>query len=185
MNENFNFESTGFVCYSASGVTDGTTSTPQQIGSLTKAYAINGVSASVWAEPEKIISVKNEHHIWDHLTRMILITQRQTGTGTWTGKLQYTRTGGSAIDLITGIDFPPAAVLAPAITAINNPLGAIFGVDGTPALTDEVSFSFTMTAIGQAVAANLTALMLLVPGFVAAESNKGAVLSAPQFLTIR
>lgn len=183
MNENFNFETSPIILYAVSDLTDGTTD-EQAIGSIVTSFALNGANGSPWVEPEKIMSVDNGGHLLDHLTRMIIVTQRQSGTGTWTGKLQAIRTGGSLADLVTGIDFP-IATAAPNITVVDGGLPNNFMKDGTPSLTDVLGLSFTLTAIGQAVAANVMALVMLVPGFVAAESNKGAVLSAPQFLTIR
>lgn len=184
MNENFNFETSPFVSYAVSDLTDGTAN-PQIIGSDFDAFAHNGASPTPWAEPEKLISVFNEGHLWDRLTRMLIFTQRQAGTGTWTGKLQVTRTGGSAVDLVTGIDFPLASGAAANVTVVDGGLPRDFLKDGTPLMTDEASFTFRLTALGQATAVNVMAMVMFLPGFVAAESNKGAVLSAPKFLTIR
>ncbi len=138
----------------------------------------------MYVEPEQNITLKNEHHILDKLTRLLVFASRDVGTGSWSVDLLIRRTTSSQNQILINIDIPLGT--SPAPVAISDPLGAngMKSKNGAETMADKL-VSWGTVRPGQAVAANVSIYAVLVPGFVSGESNKGANLSAPQYLTYR
>lgn len=180
-NENFNFETSPMLGHIAIYQTDGTTNL-QSMSAFLSAFAINGASALPYVEPEQLKSVGNDGHILDALSRLLIFATRGGGTGTWSANLNFRRT---ATGTSYAVPFDIALANTTPVIALDGPFDQDFmKALGSPSLTDELTCSVTVTP-GSASVVDLAVMAFIVPGFVDGTSNKGANLSAPQFLTYR
>lgn len=186
-NEQFNFGTTPYAMWAGTFTTDGTTDT-QLAGASTNWTVINGGDPILYAEPEKNILTGNRNVILDRLTRLILIVTRSAGTGTWIVPFRTLRggvVGSGSVSIVTDSSAP--LISAPRPLAFDNPLvfGAAKSKGGGEAMTDPVTGNIGAITPGSTTIAVINVTAFLVPGFVDGSSNKGANLSAPQYLTYR
>ena len=178
--ENFHFEQSPIIAFHGVGTTDGTT-VPQTVVTLSAMIAINPenpAETSVFAEPEQTIRVSgNTGHVLDNLSRLIILAGRTAGTGTWSAGLQFFRES----TLEKTVSFQVPLLDSSPVIVLDSPLPADFAKTGS-ALDDVINAALIVIP-GEAAASTIYVVALLVPGFVASQSNKGANLSARQFLS--
>lgn len=180
MNENFNFETTKFVMGSVAGVTDGTTAENVINATFQPMTIINGAQSVAFVEPERLATADDKEANLNGLTRLLIFATRAAATGTWDGELRFRRDADATSELIVAVEFLDGPVAVPVI--IDGPFPFDFmTAHAAPDIDDSIGMQLRVTP-GQAVARAVNLIALIVPGFRAGDSNKGANLSGLEFL---
>ena len=177
--ENFHFQKSPILTWGAGGLiaVDEVT----EIRAYSPMVALNGTVSEAYCEPQQLQTVGNENHRLDNLSRIIVFASRSALTAP-SMDIKIGREGETPISL------PP---VLPSLLGAETPVffDGILPNDfckaaASAALDDEVYVSCDVDP-GEAGVCFYGVTVLLVPGFVAGDSNKGANLSAPQYLTNR
>ncbi len=184
--ENFFFGETPMLIGSVQGTTAASTD-PAAFGdgNLLRVANTDQTDAVGYAEPEQIISVKGGGAVvLDRLSRLIVISTRAGGTGTWGADLTFRRDQSTTGNVDIAIVLALQDVQETAVQVFDNPFPETFMFlnSGTAAMADTLDTILTLTP-GSATAVAFAVHFFLVPGHVANDSNKGVNLSSSEFKT--
>jgi len=179
--ENFHLEKSPYLLWTSTQIFNG--ATPLTVRADGPMVAVNGTVSEAYCEPQQCRTSGNEGHILDNLTRMIVMMGRDGGSGDWEADIKIGREGETLSILVGSLDLPHFD--SAAFLAYDGILPAdLCKVAASPALDDEVLMEIDIRPDVNTISYGHFVVML-VPGFVAGDSNKGANLSAPQYLVNR
>jgi len=184
--ERFKFGVSPMIVRHGAGVTNGTTAAQDVVawGDMVRLNAGTGIA---FVEPQAAMSSNaNRYHTIDNLSsRLIVMATRSAGTGTWSATVDFRRATSNPVTSVPVTIEIMSSVASP-IAAFDAPFPADFLKQhvGTETITDVIQCRLRVTP-GSATAAAIGFVAIMAPGHVNSDSDKGANLSAPQFLIRR
>lgn len=172
--EGFNFETSPYGQFLFVASTDGTTDPQQIVTGSRKVVHQNPTGSGFFVEPKQ--AHDNGRKNLDYYTRVVLMTQRFGGTGTWTAVLRLER------DATDGVNFP-AVTLSDAgagglVTVFDNAIPENFGkVTSSPTLGDNMELTYIVTP-GSTDAVGVIFALFLVPSLRGSQqAGRGNIVS--------